>query len=350
MTTEERIVEPVSPIPTAVETAGILRFLAEPIPEELIKSRQGQGGRTMRYIDARTVMSRLDDLIDLGWNWESRYSTIDPVGHAVECTISIWKMPDRYGSVLSHSDVGYPNNPGSQQEAEPLKSAYSDALKRAAVHFGIGRHLYEEGGAGFNQPSGYAAPAPYSGQGGYAQPAGYGGAPAAPTGGRPAGSYWTLGNGDMKIVCPNHGEFFARLWDRDTNVKCNGKYPDGSYCTFKVPFTGAASGMITGAGMGAAPGAPLPATPQTQLAANVLGQLKALQTAAGWGVQHLQRVLQKQGSVQVSDIMNWINSGGTLESLSAACEQVMAAENAAFAPPPDEYLQFNPNTDSLPFE
>ncbi|MCA1572759.1 MAG: hypothetical protein LC798_21195 [Chloroflexi bacterium] len=38
---------------------------------------------------------------------------------------------------VTRSDVGMPSS------QEPIKGAYSDALKRAAVHFGIGRELYE---------------------------------------------------------------------------------------------------------------------------------------------------------------------------------------------------------------
>jgi hypothetical protein len=38
-------------------------------------------------------------------------------------------------------DAGYPN---SERDEEPMKAAVSDALKRCAVLFGIGRHLYDD--------------------------------------------------------------------------------------------------------------------------------------------------------------------------------------------------------------
>jgi len=47
----------------------------------------------------------------------------------VECTLTILG--------ISHADVGTPS------QSEELKGAYSDALKRAAVKFGIGSYLYE---------------------------------------------------------------------------------------------------------------------------------------------------------------------------------------------------------------
>ena len=44
---------------------------------------------------------------------------------------------------LCKADVGYPNDADNDPEDEPLKAAYSDAFKRAAVQFGIGRWLYQ---------------------------------------------------------------------------------------------------------------------------------------------------------------------------------------------------------------
>lgn len=82
------------------------------------------------HIDARAVMNRLDEVVGVG-NWSDRY-TVLPNGENVECTLIVFGV--------SKSDVGEPNDGGF---ADKMKAAYSDALKRAAVKFGIGRYLYD---------------------------------------------------------------------------------------------------------------------------------------------------------------------------------------------------------------
>lgn len=93
-------------------------------------------GQTFTYISARQVMDRLDRVVGMG-NWMSHFMPLDKASGAVECTITIYNV--------AKSDVGYPNSQGDRQEKEALKSAYSDALKRAAVQWGIGRYLYRDG-------------------------------------------------------------------------------------------------------------------------------------------------------------------------------------------------------------
>ena len=82
------------------------------------------------YIDARQVFSRLDELFGPD-GWQTGYRVLDAASGAIECTLTI--------AGISKSDVGYPNRSGGE---EPLKAAYSDATKRAAVQWGIGRWLY----------------------------------------------------------------------------------------------------------------------------------------------------------------------------------------------------------------
>lgn len=82
------------------------------------------------HIDARAVMNRLDEVVGVG-NWSDSYFVL-PNGKNVECTLTVCGV--------SKSDVGEPNEGGF---ADLMKGAYSDALKRAAVKFGIGRYLYD---------------------------------------------------------------------------------------------------------------------------------------------------------------------------------------------------------------
>ena len=88
-------------------------------------------GRTcVPYVDARQVSKRLNDVLGIdGWSHILEETT----KNMMICNLTI--MVD--GKELSHSDVGTPNN------VEKEKSMASDALKRAAVHFGVGAYLHD---------------------------------------------------------------------------------------------------------------------------------------------------------------------------------------------------------------
>ena len=108
-----------------------------PFPAEDLEWRAGsvtKGGdkvQLLPYITARGVMDRLDNVVG-PQNWKAEYHK-SPIGDGLECRLSI-KMRD--GSWVTKTDAAPPTN------FEPVKGAYSDALKRAAVHWGIGRYLY----------------------------------------------------------------------------------------------------------------------------------------------------------------------------------------------------------------
>jgi hypothetical protein len=87
----------------------------------------------MAYIDARLVCDRLDDVLGVE-GWKDSYQLL-PDG-SVQCLLSL----RLFGEWVTKEDVG------SQSEqpdgGDRLKAAFSDALKRAAVKFGVGRYLY----------------------------------------------------------------------------------------------------------------------------------------------------------------------------------------------------------------
>lgn len=87
------------------------------------------------YIDARTVMDRLDQVVGPG-NWSDTYRLISAGDgeFSIECTLALFGVPK--------SDVGIAEEEDDGSQASLSKSAYSDALKRAAVKWGIGRYLY----------------------------------------------------------------------------------------------------------------------------------------------------------------------------------------------------------------
>lgn len=108
-----------------------LEQLREPFPADSVKwkpqtVREGRA-LAVAYIDARDVMDRLDEVV--GGDWSTTMEVIDG-GHVV-CSLTVGDA--------TRSDAG---ECGDSQNVDPLKSATSDAFKRAAVHFGIARYLY----------------------------------------------------------------------------------------------------------------------------------------------------------------------------------------------------------------
>lgn len=92
-------------------------------------TKNGDKALALAYLDARNVQNRLDDVCGpAGWATEF---TETPSGRVL-CTLSI-KVGDEW--VAKTDGAG-------NTDVEGEKGAISDAFKRAAVHWGIGRYLY----------------------------------------------------------------------------------------------------------------------------------------------------------------------------------------------------------------
>lgn len=103
------------------------------------------------YVDARAVAQRLDDVLTpAGWTFTS---SVLPGTDIVHGRLHI-TLGD--GLITVREDYGYPN---SDNDDEPIKAAASDALKRCAVLFGVGRHLYGDNKPG-RKPTPVRAPTP----------------------------------------------------------------------------------------------------------------------------------------------------------------------------------------------
>lgn len=85
----------------------------------------------LAYVTNRAIMKRLDTVCGKG-NWKNEYKDL-PNNAGVECGISI-KID---GEWVTKWDAA----PNTQIEA--TKGGRSDAMKRAAVQWGIGRYLYD---------------------------------------------------------------------------------------------------------------------------------------------------------------------------------------------------------------
>lgn len=111
--------------------------LAEPFSVDEIKWKpqvvKGERAMVVAYVDARVVMDRLDAVFGSS-GWSDEYSLLD--GGCVLCRLSCRVN----GEWIHKADVGSPSE--QPDEGDRIKAAHSDALKRAAIKWGIGRYLY----------------------------------------------------------------------------------------------------------------------------------------------------------------------------------------------------------------
>ncbi|RYC69670.1 Rad52/Rad22 family DNA repair protein [Spirosoma sordidisoli] len=82
------------------------------------------------YITNRCVMQRFDDQ----FGWERWHNEIKEVDGGFLCTISV---------VLDGGEIVRKTDGASRTGIEPIKGGISDAMKRCAVQFGLGRGLYD---------------------------------------------------------------------------------------------------------------------------------------------------------------------------------------------------------------
>lgn len=120
-----------------MESSEIIRRLTAEFDANEIKWKPAmvKGDRCLAlcYLDARAIMDRLDSVVGV-MGWKDAYRILDD--GCVVCKLSI-QIGDKW---ITKSDVGSPSEQGDFGDRR--KAAFSDALKRAAVKFGIGRYLY----------------------------------------------------------------------------------------------------------------------------------------------------------------------------------------------------------------
>lgn len=122
-----------------------LADLRKPFPPERISWRVGSTtkdkskGMALAYIDSRDVQDRLDEVCGPE-NWQSRYPHAN--GKTV-CEIGIRLSHGTPGQHDHFVEWVWKADGAGDTDVEAEKGALSDAFKRAAVRWGIGRYLYD---------------------------------------------------------------------------------------------------------------------------------------------------------------------------------------------------------------
>lgn len=125
--------------PCPAEVHSLTQALAAPFPDKDVRFKPGavSGNRALAlaYVDARVIQDRLDEVLGVD-GWQDDYECL-PDGSVV-CRLRL-RLGDEW---VTKVDVGGPSE--QPDGGDRLKAAFSDALKRAAVKFGIGRYLYRQ--------------------------------------------------------------------------------------------------------------------------------------------------------------------------------------------------------------
>lgn len=115
------------------------RALSEPAPETELEwrvmqsTKDGSKVQLAPYVSSRFIMDRLDEVVG-PQNWSDTYHMVR-VGEDEGLMCSLYITDPEGRQVIKSDGAG-------KRDTEPVKSAVSDSLKRAAVKLGIGRYLY----------------------------------------------------------------------------------------------------------------------------------------------------------------------------------------------------------------
>ena len=151
----------------------IKQIISSPIPKELIKQREGGGGKKLNYISGSTVIDILNVAFDYDWDWNIERVWIEksqpylnkwlkdnsgkqvggleeqaPVAHVLGY-LTIRYQEETENGIISHelikSATGSKVILGKASDQDSIfKAAATDALKKAASLIGIGLELYRD--------------------------------------------------------------------------------------------------------------------------------------------------------------------------------------------------------------
>src|SRR5947209_17792293 len=122
---------------TARDSHTVMNDLAAPFEHAEVKFKpavvSGNRAMALAYVDARAIQDRLDEVLGV-MGWQDSYKCLED--GSVVCRLRL-RLGEEW---VTKMDVGSPSE--QPDGGDRLKAAFSDALKRAAVKFGIGRYLY----------------------------------------------------------------------------------------------------------------------------------------------------------------------------------------------------------------
>lgn len=113
-------------------------FTADEIEWRVLRTTKDKSkGQVAAFVDSRAIQKRLDTVLGRD-NWQNHFHTVpgkDNASTTQVCELSIY-YPERGEWIIKSDGAG-------NTDIEPVKGGLSNAFKRAASMWGIGRYLYE---------------------------------------------------------------------------------------------------------------------------------------------------------------------------------------------------------------
>ena len=130
---------------------NMLTSLSEPFPSEVEKQLK-KGGASLTYIPISEVITRLNKVLGVDmWSYEiikCERDSLDPDFVVAHVRLSVTFVPtDKAPTIVVHKDgiggqkIKRTRNGDILDLGDEMKGAVSDALKKAAQHFGVGLYL-----------------------------------------------------------------------------------------------------------------------------------------------------------------------------------------------------------------
>jgi len=127
-----------------------MSILEKPFDPALVKTRRGAFGQTLSYVEGAEYVRRLNEAFAGAWSFEVVSHSV----HEAEVVVlgkltagGVVKTAFGGSSITTHSETGE-----RISLADDLKSASTDALKKACSMFGIGLHLHSDAAPTTKQP------------------------------------------------------------------------------------------------------------------------------------------------------------------------------------------------------
>lgn len=130
------------------EQKSLEENLIRPFPKENLKTRKGRSGKLLTYLETADVIERLNEAFSFKWSWkilshEVRDRQVFCKGRLTVNIDGETVVKEAFGS----QEIEYLKGTEKpvNEMGDDLKSACSDALKKASSLLGIGLYLYRKG-------------------------------------------------------------------------------------------------------------------------------------------------------------------------------------------------------------
>lgn len=118
-----------------------LDVLTRPFLQTEVKQRKSDTGKTFDYVEAHSVIARLNEAFQGGWNFRILQHQIVEGEVIILGELSADEVvKQQFGSAVLDT-----TEPGALTVGDTFKAAASDALKKCATGFGIALELYASG-------------------------------------------------------------------------------------------------------------------------------------------------------------------------------------------------------------